>query len=543
MTRQSLLFCGAIGMFGGWAMLARAGDEPEARGAYVVFMLLVGVALAASASMLAKFQARAGYPVPLAFGRPVRTAQLVGVPVLYLALACAATYALPAAVLRAAFGAPFPLLSVAVLLAAAMAVLIACNWSTRNKTVRLLATIASLAAVGPALRWLDSWNAPAGGTFPPPLSADLVKLDMADYALIAIAVAAAYVATVRGVDRQRHGGGESRAERPSATARAGAAPKAIVEHVRDAVLALVRLPCPTSSPLAAELWIEVKARGLPVVTIGILFALGTPVVIALVNLTGARGALPLLVFGLMLPFFAGISASFWNRESSLRAPMSGFEAVRPMTTARLAAIQIAVAAASILLAYTLLGASVWWSLPLLSGVIDFAPWQRALADALAAWPTVHLLSAAVVALCAFVTVVALLATIRAYSVRYGLRIWWGALAAVLYTIAVAFAIALEWLSADVVGVHLWVVAAAIVLVTAYVIVRALAGGVLLPLQGVAVTLGWAAFAAVLWYVARESGFFLAARPPALEAFLLALAVLPLTAAVLAAWSLASIRHA
>ena len=54
---------------------------------------------------------------------------------------------------------------------------------------------------------------------------------------------------------------------------------------------------------------------------------------------------------------------------------------------------------------------------------------------------------------------------------------------------------------------------------------------------------WAPLTMVGWLVLRDLGFTLEGLAPALAALVLAAALLPLTASVLAVWSLGLIRHA
>jgi len=129
---------------------------------------------------------------------------------------------------------------------------------------------------------------------------DIVTLSGADYALIALLVLGLYFVTVRGVELQRRSaGGEHGGTRPSqpvVARRSRTATKGFVEHFRAAALAIVRWPCPTSSPLAAELWIETKARALPVLAIGLLLALCIPVLVALGAKVQANAMAALEVF-------------------------------------------------------------------------------------------------------------------------------------------------------------------------------------------------------------------------------------------------------
>ena len=256
LTWRQLAFFGALASFGGWAMLAgAAGNAPERGGAFMVFWVLVIVAVMALGSMcIVAHRATPGFPYPLAFTRPVRTSLFVAIPMLYRAGACAAIYLIPAAALRAAYGVPFPVTPIAVLLAAGAILFLGAIWFTHDARVRTLTTIALLLfGVPSALRWLHPWNA-AAGSFPPPVVPDMVHLSAAKHVLIALAVVAVYFVTVRGVERQRHGDEAPRPAQAVVARRRSAASKGFVAHFRDATLAMVRWPCPTSSPLAAELW-------------------------------------------------------------------------------------------------------------------------------------------------------------------------------------------------------------------------------------------------------------------------------------------------
>jgi hypothetical protein len=449
--------------------------------------------------------------------------------------------------LGAAYGVPFPVTPIVVLLAAFAVLFLASVWFTRDAKMRTLMTTALLFfGVPAALRWLNPWNV-AAGAFPPPVVPGMVRLSAADYTLIALTVAAVYFATVLGVERQRHGNGAPRPSQPVVARQPSAAPKGFVEHFRDAAMAIVRWPCPTSSPLAAELWIETQARALPVLAIGLVLALCIPGLVALSGVMQPHlvGVWVVTCVAIVptLPFMAAIGASFWNREASLRAPMNAFEATRPIATARLAAVRIAVAVGGILGAWGLMVASLWICLPLVGADTAFAALPERLAAALSATPVARLAGVVAVGLVAFATVVALLAAIRAFAAVYGTRLWIGALGLGLYAIFVLFAVLTERWSGAAIGAHLWGLAAAIPAVTVFVMVRAVAARILLPRHAGAALTVWAAFVAVGWLVARDLGFTLDAFAPALGALILAAALLPLTASVLAAWSFGLIRHA
>lgn len=540
MTRRELLFCAGFGALAAWAVLWRTSVDPP-RAAYVSFLVLLGAATLVWLAMLAR-NARKGFPLPLAYSRPISTPALVGVPMLYFALACALTYALPATLLRVVYGAPLPVVPVAVVLAAGATVFCVSGWAMSSSWLRSALTVALMLLLGAPVGWLKPWMEPAATAFPPPLRLDSVQLKPTDYVLIALVAAAAYAAAVGGVGRQRHGAAITPAAPAAAPTSRPTAAKGMVEHFRDIALKLVRVQCPTSSPLAAELWMEIKSRGLPVLAIGLAIAAVMPAMFWLGNRSGWVGALAFIGFGAALPFFAGISVSFWNRDSSLRAPMSGFEAARPATTAYLAAVQIGVAVASILAAWLLVGVSIWLSLPLFKGVVDFAPMQRALLGTLAQWSVVRIVAAAVAAITIFATFVALLAAVRALSARYGLRLWLGVVAIAAYLLAFAFFGAGRPWQAPAIGAHLWVLAVSIPVLTLAAAAYALVARALLPRQAAWIGAAWVVFAAALPLGFALDASTLAGLAPAVAAVALAAVLLPLTAAALAVWSLGRIRH-
>ena len=565
-TWRQVAFFGALAGCGGWALLATAGHicataPPSAlqfgesclpRVSFAAFVVLVSVAIMALTSLcMVTGRAKPGFPDALAFGRPVRTALFVAVPMFYRAAACAAIYAVPTALLRATYGVGFPVAPVAALVWVGAMAFVANVWFTRDAKIRTLTTIAlSLFGVPAALRWLHPWNAPAGA-FPPPVVPDIVTLSAVDYALLTLLVGVLYFVTVRAVERQRHGdGGEQPAPRPSQPAAAqgpGADSKGMVEHFRDVAIAIVRWPCPTSSPLAAELWIETTTRALPVLAIGLLLALCVPLLIALGNALQPRVVGVFVVVCVttvtVFPLSAALSTSFFSREASLRAPMNAFEATRPIATARLAAVQIAVAAGAILGAWTFIAVSIWFSLRLAGADTALASLPETIAAFLGAAPVRMLVGVSALGLVAFATGIALLAAIRAFGAVYGKRIWLGLLGLGLYSIFASFAILTERWSSAVIGAHLWAVAAAIPAVTVFVMERAVTERIFLPRHaGVAVAV-WAAFTAVGWLVLGDLGFTLDGLGPALVALVLAAALLPLTASLLAVWSLGLIRHA
>jgi hypothetical protein len=106
-----------------------------------------------------------------------------------------------------------------------------------------------------------------------------------------------------------------------------------------------------------------------------------------------------------------------------------------------------------------------------------------------------------------------------------------------------FAVGTELWSEAAIGIHLWALAAAIPVATAFAMARSMAERILRPRDAGAALAIWGAFIAVCWLVARELGITLEGLAPAIAALALAALLLPLTASLLAIWSLGRIRHA
>jgi hypothetical protein len=244
-TWRRVAFFAVLAIAIGAALLSYMGDRVvEGGGTFVVFMLLLGVAVLLLLSLVTE-STRTGFPFSSGFARPIRTVVLVGIPGAYVCGVAAAGYLVPAGILRAVFGAPFPLASVAVLLAMSGAVLLAGMWFTRDRALRFAATIGAYSVCGAMLWWLRPFDSDFS-TFPPPLSTELVALTPIGYLLVALlAVSACGVATL-GVQRQRSGEDRPLFERSGDAGRPGRSAD-IIELVRNPLLKVLRWPCPTSS--------------------------------------------------------------------------------------------------------------------------------------------------------------------------------------------------------------------------------------------------------------------------------------------------------
>jgi len=186
-----------------------------------------------------------GWPFYLNYTRPIRTAVMVGVPTAYLTAVTFAIYVVSALLLREASGYPFSVLPAAAWIAAITLVFGAIGSLTRSMVVVMLGWWVTLFVGGHFIgARLDS--------FP-----NDVDYPLTDYALIALIGLICFGVTVAGVARQRHG--------DARTAPGGGLWAWIIN--------LFPFPCPSSSATRAQIWLDLKSSGLPVLTIGAVLAI------------------------------------------------------------------------------------------------------------------------------------------------------------------------------------------------------------------------------------------------------------------------------
>jgi hypothetical protein len=180
-TRVEAAWKLALGIVGGLAVLALSAafapaDNAEKyedimdNGAAIAMILLVLPHLMGWFSLAKLNGGRPGFPLYLHYTRPVRTAVIVGLPMVYLTAVSWAIYLVAALLLRVASGYAFPLLPVAVWMAALTLLWVAATWSTRNRTIQVLVFMfATAKAFGLAMDRLTAVEIPGGYDWPPRL--------------------------------------------------------------------------------------------------------------------------------------------------------------------------------------------------------------------------------------------------------------------------------------------------------------------------------------------------------------------------------------
>ena len=492
---------------------------------------------------------RPGYPFYFLYTRPIRTFALVGAPMAYLAASGMAAYLLSALVLRAIFGYPFPLLPLAALIAAYHVAQWAAQWGTSNKVVQFIGSaVGGLGFTLLGMYRTREWPA-------------RLDVQFVDYAVLAAVCVVSVGLAVAGVARQRRG--EARSVTPRTVTRSG---------FSEWLAGLFRLPCPTLSATRAQIWFELKTSGLPVLVIGVAFAIVIPLLLAVttrldVALSAfftepATRVVAVLAGMLSVPAVLLLGGNaFGIRARQGRKYANVYEATQAYGTARIAGLKVLVRSACLMAALVAVGTSIWTS----ASVIPFdvlgdqdtfieksrmpvSGWMRTIEGTVRAMSAYELFALAVVA----AIVVAVMVTLRAaqpalrarYTRRMNIATWVVLLSAgalVLLVLATRRGIGVELLLNTITATK-WIAVAAMTLATAYLLWRVLAEQILTLRQACGAILMAAAFGVAWITVLQAVGVQLSERPAMDAAWMLSPALLTLMAAVLAPWSLSRVRH-
>ena len=508
---------------------------------------------------------RPGFPLYLHYTRPVRTAVIVGLPMAYLTAMSSAVYLVSALLLRVTSGYAFPLLPVAAWIAALTLVGVAATWSTRNMTIQVCVMMFAITQAWKlAVDRLTAVEIPGGYDWPPRLWPTLFDFPLTDYAWIALIGLASFGVTVAGVTRQRRGDGW--VEVPSAQR----------DGFWDRLVSLFRFPCPTSSATRAQVWLDLKSNGLPVLTIGVALAIVILLVSAVSGPLDAAfadeiraslscsnrdcfyaRAMPVFFTPLSLLIVLVLAGNaFGIRRRQGRTYMSAFEATQAYGTAQLAALKLLVKSVCVLAAIIALGVSVWISVSLLGDAVFIQMWNVPLSSqlpaingAVAALTGYEQLALAVVAAVGVVIWVAAFAVFGALWTRYSRRVNIAASSLLLSGLALALLALAErngivspFVFDALFAAARWILLAAMVFTTVYVFWSGFAERVLTIRYASGALAISAAFGAAWLTVLHIAGVQLAGMSAMNAVWILSPALLPLTIGVLAPWSLSRVRH-
>ena len=502
-------------------------------------------------SLVALNAGKPGFPFYLNYTRPIRTAVMVGVPTAYLTAVTFAIYLVSAFLLREASGYPFSVLPAAAWIAAIALVLYTIGFSTRSMVVLMLGWLVTLFVGGHFVgARLDS--------FP-----NDVDYPLTDYALIALIGLICFGVTVAGVARQRRGDAQ--------TAPGGGLWAWLIN--------LFPFPCPTSSATRAQIWLDLKFNGLPVLTIGVVLAIvillasavGNPIDAAFQDPIRAQlscanadcffaRAMPVFFTPLSLLFVLFLAGNaFGIRRRQGRAYVSAFEATQPFGAAQLATLKILVKSGCALAAMIAIGVSAWISVPLLGDPTFVQIWNVPLSSrlpaihgAIAALTVYEQLSWVVLVAVGVVIWVAALAVHGALRTRYSRRVSIATWSLLLFVLALALVaqaraegIVSPFVFDAVVAAARWIslaALAAMVLATVYVFWSAFAERLLTVRYASGAAAVSVAFAAAWLTVLHMTGAQLAEMSAMNAVLILSPALLPFIFSVLAPWSLNRLRH-
>jgi len=532
------LVLGIVGSLTVLAVFSSQGEVMKDFSAAIALSLIVLPHFMGWLSMTKLNSGRPGFPLYLLYTRPVRTALLVGIPMAYLTAMSAAIYLVSALLLRMTSGYAFPLLPAAAWIAALNLVVVATNWSTRNRAIQMLGVMfATSNWLVLAIHRLTAVEIQGSFDWPPHLWPKIFDFPLTDYALIGAIGLASFGVAVAAVARQRHG--DARAAMPRTVDFPG---------FPEDVVNLFRFPCPISSATRAQLWFEMKSSGLPVLTMGLVLAISIPLVFAITRPIGfahdyapAWAALSVL-FVLMF----GINA-FGIRWRQGRAYASAFEATQPYGTARLAGLKVLVRSVCVLPALIAVVLSAWASVSFIAvgkGAEYMRSGLRVIEGAVGALTGYQQVALAVVACIGVAVMVASVAAIIALAARYPRPL---NIASCLYLLSFGLALILLALAGHrgmglLFGPTRFIDAPAIVLGTAYLSWRALAERLLTLRWALGIVLVSVAFGTAWVTVLRGAGVQFAAMPTMDAVWMLSPVLLPLMASVLAPWSLSRMRH-
>jgi hypothetical protein len=261
------------------------------------------------------------------------------------------------------------------------------------------------------------------------------------------------------------------------------------------------------------------------------------------------------IFSPLIVLFLGGNA-FGIRGKQGRSYVSAFETTQAYGTAQLAGLKLLVRSACFLAALVAVGVGAWTSLSLLGDDVFIAIWSvplssqlRAITGAFAALTGYEQLALVVVTAVGVVVWAAAIAVLGALWARYSRRANIAASSLLLSGLALALLAAAErngivspFVIDALFAAARWIFFAAMVFTTIYILWSGFAERVLTVRYASGAVAISAVFGAAWVTLLRAAGVQLAGLSPTDAVWLLAPALLPLMASVLAPWSLSRVRH-
>lgn len=294
-----------------------------------------------------------GFSFRLGFTRPVSTARLVALPMLFSVVVAVSFYLLPAALFRFLMGVPMPLVGPAVIIASAIVCLVATAWSPATRIGRSLAITGLLVVQGIAMYFFHNSRHDPDVLLMAIGKPEYFQLAWYEYAALIVVAAAAFIVVLIAVEGQRHGDrwfeglrlASSRWRLPP-VARAASATK------------------PFPGPVAAQCWYEMRRFGSLLLALGVAGALIVVGAISTMlwldpNWQGAPSiALLAVVICPIVYQVVGVNGAIGLRHKQGSVTYSAFDATRSLSNDQLIAIKLLVVAACSLAAWLCMVAAV-----------------------------------------------------------------------------------------------------------------------------------------------------------------------------------------
>ena len=319
-----------------------------------VFMLTVVTSLFSGLWMNTFDNTNNGFNFYLGFSRPIRTAMLVTIPMVYISCDAALCYFIPIGFLCLAFHVPLPLFSVAALIATVCAVFIMAVWSAQSRPAKAVNLMVIMAVTGLFLIfWLKGRADFSDEIFvTPDLLIKLFTFSIPDYLILLTLFIASIAFTTFTVGRQRHGE-RIKIRWPN------------IERT-DLSNHLIRWNGPFTTRRQAQYWYEMRRSGAPL----LLFSFSTTILLFIgciglytVHALEKNAPQATVLWGVMLllsPFAFLLVGTEWllglrYRQGSVSLPV--FDATQAMDNRGLMGIKLIVLFTCVFLSWLFMAAA------------------------------------------------------------------------------------------------------------------------------------------------------------------------------------------
>jgi hypothetical protein len=406
------------------------GTGPHTRDLMTNVTVIFTMLLATFTTLIAlSLGGRTGFPLRFEYRLPVRTTSLVAVPMAALAALCASLYAIPLLLSRIIYGLLMPVFAGSALIVALVALLVAASWSVSNVSMRSLAMVIAVIVGATLARSMQPFHMGEEGQPYGPFNSDVIEFSSVQYGLLGLVVLTLYAITVHGVGLQRQSESWGWALRRRTLERRGVSlNEMFLERASD----LLRIPLPVKSAWQAELWLEFKRYGMPILAQSLLFALLMPALPALSKLLGIPAGV-LAITGPVAVFFYGMGIAIFNRRAASAGYMQPFEGTRRLGTMQMAGIQLGMLGTAMALGLVLMGAGLWLSAPLFDDVGVLWRQAAALLSYASGATLAQQISITVVVLVAYFATITFYFCLHSCSVFWGSKALYGILVFLLYS--------------------------------------------------------------------------------------------------------------